>query len=243
MEVVLPRTATRRDAHSSAVLLERVEPGATTAFAFRGTFMVPGMAVDDSELWPSPQYPAIPVLLEICQVCFSGRGHNRNPYEYILWLYQVKQRRWRQVARVSAHHPEEWIPVLLPVALRLVQPAIAPPEPDLHAAANRIIAVVEHELPELPDNLKRAHLLQLTHNYLCQRYADMESAPTLYQMPLKRDECFADVSLPAEPDAVGCSIQELEEVKQAKSPRRLPGRAGRNKPNNKAQQPPPAKAV
>jgi hypothetical protein len=208
----LPRTATRPKAPSWATLLERVEPRADWDSDFHGTFMTPGKTIEEHELWPTANYPAIPVLLERCQVCFEGRGHNRNPMEYILWIYQVRKREWRQVAHVSAHHPEDWIPVIRNVALRLVKPAVNPPEPDLHTAARRIAAVVESELLSLYDNRQRSHLLELSHNYLGQRAADLGESKKFYQIPLRPDDYFEELLVPTSPDHIGWTVSERDEA-------------------------------
>lgn len=211
--VRLPRTATRKNAPSFALLLERVEPKASSPVDFYGRHLKPGQTIEEHELWPTENYPAIPVLLETCQIVFTGRGHNRNPYERVLWIYQVRKREWRQVAHVSAHRPEEWIPVLLPVLLRLVKPAITPPEPDLHSAARRIAAVVEGELLGVPDNTRRIHLLQHAYDYLSQRSTDLRSSPKLYQIPLRPadpDDFFEGLLKPTAPDEIGWTVRDAE---------------------------------
>jgi hypothetical protein len=180
----LPRTATRRNAPSFAWLLERVDPAAVTALDFYGRMMTPGAIVDESELWPTATYPAVPVLLETCQLIFTGRGHHKNPLEHILWIYSVRTREWRQIAHVSAHHAEEWIPPIAAVAAKYCNPRIKPPEPDLHQAARRIAAVIESELVQLQDNRQRRELLQVAVDYLAFRHADIGSTARLYQMPL-----------------------------------------------------------
>lgn len=207
----MPRTATRKKAPSFGKLLERIEPHAESAYDFYGKLIPPGKTIEEHELWPTSNYPAIPVYLETCQICFEGKGHRRNPYEYILWIWQVRNQAWRQVARVSAHRPEEWIAVLLPVALRLVTPKVEPPEPDLRDAARRIASLVEYELFGVVDNRRRAHLLQLTHDYLCQRSADMGETRKLYQIPLRPiPDFFADLLAPTSPDIIGFTVKESE---------------------------------
>jgi hypothetical protein len=209
--VRLPRTATRSKAPSYATLLEKVDPHATSPHDFYGKYMRPGATVEERELWPTENYPAIPVLLEECQIVFTGRGHNRNPMEYLLWIYQVSKSEWRQVAHVSAHHPEEWISSLLPVLLRLVKPAVAPPEPDLHNAACRIAGTVTTELHGLSNNSQRSQLLQLTHSYMCQRHSDFGSSRKLYGKPLEsRDDFFDGLLLPAAADELGWSEAERD---------------------------------
>jgi hypothetical protein len=227
ISVRIPRTATRRNAPSFATLLEKVDPGASSAFDFHGKILTPGQTIEEHDLWPTSNYPAIPVLLERCQVCFEGHGHNRNPMEHILWIYQVRKREWRQVAHASSHGMGDWIPALLPLALRLVKPAQIPAEPDLHTLARRIAAVVDFEMGTLEDNRQRLRLLELAHDYLCQRRSDVFSSRLLYQMPLRPYDYFEELALPAEPDSLGWPESgriNATHVEDAATRRRPPGR-------------------
>jgi hypothetical protein len=170
--------------------------------------MVPGAIVDETELWPTDSYPAVPVLLETCQIVFSGRGHHKNPLEHILWIYSHKAKEWRQVAHVSAHQPEEWIPPIAAVAAKYVHPRVIPPAPDLHQAARRIAALIETELLSLPDNGHRRNLLQTAVDYLALRNADIGASPKAYQMPLRSHDHFFELDLPADPINSGWSLRE-----------------------------------
>lgn len=202
--VRLPRTATRRNAPSFAWLLERVDPGATSALDFIGRMMTPGAIVNEMDLWPTESYPAVPVLKETCQVEFSGRGHHKNPLEHILWIYSQRKREWRQVARVSAHRAEEWVPVIAAAAVKYVHPRLQPPDPDLHQAARRIATVIESELFSLPDNRVRSELLQTAVDYLTVRHSDFGSQRKLYQMPLSRgEEYLQDIGAPIDDLSTG----------------------------------------
>jgi len=209
--VRLPRTATRRNAFSHGLLLERVDPHATTAMDFFGVFLTPGTVINEIDLWPSVTYPAVPVFLETCQICFSGRGHHRNPLERILWIYKVRKREWRQVVHISAHTPEEWIPVIVPAALQLVKPAVNPPEPDIHQAARRIAGVIEQELLSMADNKQRVLLLQHAHDYLSLRTSDVGGSRKLYQIPLRppSQDGIEDLLLPCRSDEVGWLVRDL----------------------------------
>lgn len=209
--VRIPRTATRpqrlyRD-REWAKLLERVEPEPRTGFDFYGKLLTPGASVPETELWPTENYPPIPVLLESCQICFEGRGHNRNPIEYILWIYQLRKHEWKQVARCSSHR-SEWVYSIGHVARKFAFPRQIPPAPDLWSAARRIAAVVELELLQLTDNAQRLELLQCAHDCLAGRASNLMASGRLYQMPLQ-PPMFEDLALGAEPDQVGLSVREM----------------------------------
>ena len=211
MLVRLPRTATRRKALSHAQLLERFEPNASDPFDFYGKLVTPGATIEEHELWPTEHYPAVPIIHETCQLCFSGRGHHRNPYEHILWSYRRKERAFRQVARVSTHHYEDWIRAFLPVLRRLMQPPQRELSPDLHTAARRIAAVIEGELLGVYDNDQRSSLLQTAYEYMSARRADIGRTKKLYQLPLPEyEEFFRELALPVHPEIVGLSAEELD---------------------------------
>jgi hypothetical protein len=217
--VRLPRSATRRNAPSWAWLLERVDPHATTALDFYGRIMTPGAIINEIELWPTENYPAVPILLECCQIVFSGRGHHKNPLEHIIWIYSQKKREWRQIAHVSAHRPEEWIPPIAAVAAKYVHPRVIPPTPDLHQAARRIASVIELELFSLPDNVHRRDLLQTAVDYLALRNADIGATRKTYQMPLRSDDYFSQLELPTNPLNTGWSLRER--MAEGEGPARL----------------------
>jgi hypothetical protein len=192
------------------MLLEKVDPGAVTALDFHGRMMTPGAIVDELDLWPTDTYPAVPVLHETCQICFAGRGHHKNPLEHILWIYSVRLREWRQIAHVSAHHPEDWIPHIARVAAKYVHPRVIPPPPELHQAARRIATVIESELFCMPDNRARAELLQSAVDYMALRSADMGAKRQLYQMPLRspQDDYLDELRYPVDPAVSGWSVRE-----------------------------------
>jgi hypothetical protein len=209
--VRLPRTATRPKAYSAGLLIQRLEPHPTSALDFFGRLLAPGEQIAESDLWPTEHWPAIPVYLETCQLQFSGRGHHRNPYERILWIYELRRAEWRQVAHVSALTPEEWIPVLAPVAQRFLTPRTAPPAPDVNGAATRIAALVETELLALPERSSRALLLQHAWDYLALRRADIGTSRKTYQLPLRspKDDPAAELLLPGLQDQSGWSPKDL----------------------------------
>jgi hypothetical protein len=66
--VKIPRTSARSATGICAKLLYRVDPNSLNGYGFEGAYMRPGRTIDESALWPTKQYPKIPVLLE-----YAGR--------------------------------------------------------------------------------------------------------------------------------------------------------------------------
>lgn len=89
--VRIPRTCQSRNVLTYAKLLLRVYPERRIN-AYEGKLLKPGAVIDETDLWPSAEYPAIPLLLEYAGTDGSKRdgskrGHNRAHDIYVLWRY------------------------------------------------------------------------------------------------------------------------------------------------------------
>jgi hypothetical protein len=82
---------------------------------FAGVFLRSGAVVDGASLWPTSDYPAIPLLIEFAGSDRSGRGHNRSLDIHVLWRFDG--RAFREVARVKSQG-REWVFDFLPIVER-----------------------------------------------------------------------------------------------------------------------------
>lgn len=122
--------------------------------------------MDEGELWPGPEWPEMPVLLECAGEDGSGWGHQRSPSTYILWVWESGE--WREVAR-AASVGREWTWDLEQAARRaLGQGKRRPPEIDPAAVRERVARVLEAELEGL-DQAGQAEVLSAVHDELAAR--------------------------------------------------------------------------
>ena len=63
--VRIPRSASRRGAIGAARLIRRIDDRKHGPFRLVGKFLRPGRLIPECELWPDPDWPAVPILLEI----------------------------------------------------------------------------------------------------------------------------------------------------------------------------------
>lgn len=152
LRVAIPRTCPRRQDLTYARLLLRVYPLRTMANAFEGVLLKPGAMVDESALWPSPEYPEIPILLEYAGSDRTGRGHNRSNDVYLLWRYDRARGAWVEIAR-SVSRGAEWIERIKAVALLELGLPVLPADPaDTASAAgitDRVLGLLDRELERL----------------------------------------------------------------------------------------------
>jgi hypothetical protein len=139
----IPNSATRRGGITFAKLLSWVTEPATTGFDFEGRLLRPGQQIDESELWPSEDWPEVPVLLECAGITEVGWGHRRSVYTYILWRYERDRGEWREIARTTGTS-SEWCCILGPIARSLVVGEIpARPKCEIVDLAEQLVAAIE----------------------------------------------------------------------------------------------------
>lgn len=163
MRVRIPRSSARRVEACYAKLLERVEPDAHDGFGYLGSFLKPGSTIEESELWPTPHHPPVPVILECCLLGESGWGHKRSLFTYILWKYSAGK--FEEIARTKAQH-WEWAIELREAAIRALEvrgkfPVVLP---DIEALAGRIQKLLTVELAGL-DLQDQRKILAVLHDY------------------------------------------------------------------------------
>jgi hypothetical protein len=142
--VHIPKTCEYRADLTYAKLLLRVYPRRRMANAFEGKLLKPGAVIDEKELWPTADYPAVPLLLEFAGNDHTGHGHRRSNDIYVLWRYDGD--RWTELVR-SAGRGADWIEHLKPVALRELARTAPPADPDAAAGiSSRVLGVLDREL-------------------------------------------------------------------------------------------------
>jgi hypothetical protein len=148
--VRLPRSAIRRGADDALLLLRKVDPRQHGAFRLVSEYLPPGRFIDEETLYRAPDWPLIPLLLEITQCPLSRGRPGGCVRDYILWRYVGRE--FQELGRwCSKTHAFDWdvlpaVEAALVVARRGLPP---PPPPDLLAAAETLVAAIGRELYEL----------------------------------------------------------------------------------------------
>jgi hypothetical protein len=171
VQVKIPRTAARRAERCYARLVLRATRRAPF---FDGPLLRAGAFVEESALWPTPDYPLIPLLIEYAGSDGSGLGHNRSRDVHVLWRYVRARQDFEEVARVASHGAE-WVYDLRPIVEReLVRPAIDDNARG-RAAASRLAALIDGALDELEDAGRESALAAL-YNQVAARFAESVTA-------------------------------------------------------------------
>ena len=171
--VQLPSSSpTRRGRHTSFTkLLYRVDPQVLNGFGFYGKICRPGARIPESDLWPTDEYPARPVLLEyVSQAGRGRRGHQTDQSEgalYVLWTYDREARDWIELGRATGVSTE-WVITLQPLALNALTPQKPQARADVSAIASRIVSFLDGELTQLAAE-ERQQILDVVHNQLASR--------------------------------------------------------------------------
>lgn len=148
-----------------ATLLLRVYPRRSVA-AFEGKRLKPGALIDEAELWPTPDYPSTPVLLEYAGNDHSGWGHRPSNDIYLLWRYDRERGRWTELARHTGQGAE-WQESFKTIAFREIARDTQPIDAAAAAAVSgRVLGVLDSEL-ELLGSADRL----LVMNYVYQEFS------------------------------------------------------------------------
>lgn len=169
-KVRIPRSAKRRGEQCWAKLLRRVNPRLCSPLAFEGVLLRCGQDVNEADLWPAPDYPLVPLLLEHAGIADPGWGHKRSRQLYILWRYDRDA--WSEVARASSADAG-WVCDLLPAARRAIDQQGALSEIDCSGAVNLLLTMLDEHLGRRDDR-ERRQLLDLLYNGVLHRMAEGE---------------------------------------------------------------------
>lgn len=129
-----------------------------------------GATIRRSELWPSPDAPREPLVIECTNSPNSLGRPGGHEDLHVLWRYELERARWREIARISSRDGEWWY-YLYPLLLReLARSHAEPRPPDLHALAVETAQFVDDQLRDLTA-AERASMLIEVHDLLAQRIA------------------------------------------------------------------------
>lgn len=149
-KVPIPNSRLSRSEMGYAKLLLRVYPRRTNGLdPFDGQLLKPGAIVEQAELWPTQEYPPVPLLLEYAGSDQSGRGHKRSNSIHILWRFELVRSEWTEVAR-AVSQGDDWRAYLVPIAFAEISRG-APPRDATYAAGvcGRILGALDSELDRL----------------------------------------------------------------------------------------------
>ena len=127
-----------------------------------------GKTIRKSELWPTPDAPPEPILIESTvspnSVGKPGGGEDL----HVLWRFDVKQSEWKEIARITSK-AGEWWPYFHPILLReLSRSGAEPQDPDLGTLAGQTAAYLDAQIRDLTHS-ERAALLIEVHDLLAER--------------------------------------------------------------------------
>ena len=157
--VRLPRTSSRRNESTHIKLIERIRPDRCAGLAFQGKHFRGGDTIEETDLWPTPDFPARPLLLELGGIATPGWGHNRSSHWHLLWRYVVEHSQFEEIARVEARGID-WVEALKYLAIAELGPERPKERETASRAAQRIVDALEAELKEL-DGAPRLDFLAL----------------------------------------------------------------------------------
>jgi hypothetical protein len=155
MQIRIPRTAQRRSERTFARLI--ICPSASQSpRMFDGPIFKTGSWIEESQLWPTPQCPVYPLLLEFAGVTGlqangqPSRGHNRSQDIHVLWRYDRASRQFCEIRRVLSEGPE-WYAEIAPIVARcIIRPQIDHVA-EARAVTGRLAALMDGELAQLSD--------------------------------------------------------------------------------------------
>jgi hypothetical protein len=170
-----------------AKLLKRVDPRASDGFGFEGKYFKCGSFVDAEALWPTPDYPITPILLESAGITgFTEKGERargnarRSEVLFILWRFNLKTREWEEIARAKSDSAT-WAVEFTPIAMRAIQPplpAIPANTPDLRLLSEQMCNYTLTQLERLPPE-QRPIIVAALHDQLAVWLSEAGGAPVI----------------------------------------------------------------
>ena len=154
--VRIPRSVSRRGAFDGAQLIRRIVRGRLGAFRLEGEFLPPGKIVPESALWPGPDWPQVPHLIEIFHSDQSRAGHGGSRIDVILWRYESND--WREICRFNGYDSSAWIEQMEPVIAQSLKESRPAPAPDVHAMVDELVAPIAAQFGALESREHREAL-------------------------------------------------------------------------------------
>jgi hypothetical protein len=146
---------------------------------FEGKLLRCGAPIDDSELWPDPDWPAAPLLLEYAGLDYaaplqrlaSGFGGKRRARIHILWRYEGGE--WRELVR-SSSVDNDWIQHFAAIArVELRRGRRKAPSEVAALASARCVEALDRELRELQGE-ERVLALGLIYEQVAARVVELD---------------------------------------------------------------------
>ena len=168
----IPHSSPSRGVRSYAQLILSV-PRQPRLHIFDGrVYFRTGSRIEENELRPTPEYPAVPLLLEYAGNDRKGWGHNRSRDIRVLWRWNEARREWDELARILTQGTE-WFHHLAPLVRRELaeqnagRPPVSPGEVGRTVTA-RVLAFLDAEMSPL-DDAERSHVMSSLHDQFTAR--------------------------------------------------------------------------
>lgn len=174
----IPCSSKRNSSIAFAKLLTRVSADAENGFGFEGTLLRPGKLLPWSALWPTPEHPKIPIVLECAgAIGKPERGWRRQAQDdlYILWRFDPVDKKWRELGR-SMSDSWTWAMDLRPLAIRAIEESKGTAVEvfvDFMLVIQRLHVLLDTELAKLPSR-ERGRAIAVLHDELCSRLVRSE---------------------------------------------------------------------
>lgn len=183
----IPRSQQGRREISFAKLILRVYPRRPSHAAIDGRLLKCGALIDEAELWPTPEYPSVPLLLE-----YAGKKrkflNDRNADDvHILWRYDRATRSWGEIARCLSKGAD-WASHMCPIAIAEMtraKPAATRDATVLAAeVSSRVLRLLDDELDRLPLADRTVVMDLVYHQFAARAVEDLQIGDAPTHMPL-----------------------------------------------------------
>jgi hypothetical protein len=155
--------STWRNPDNWALLVMHVDTEARYILGFDGRPLRPGSRIPLASLWPTPEYPKIPVVLEaaVPEHLLRGPARRHQPNTRILWRFDPELKTWSEIARVLTDSGT-WAMDLRAIAARLLEESHGPRIfKSLDDVVDRVCCALDEEIKQLrkPDRQRAVPIL------------------------------------------------------------------------------------